>query len=82
MFSYCWARTGMRPSSPIRQFALLGQRLGGNIPLIRQPGLDHHAGARRPWHLERGVRFFPAARPASMSGDDALACLETDPGPP
>src|SRR5690606_16474538 len=23
----------------------LGQRLGGHVPLVGQPGLDHHAGA-------------------------------------
>ncbi len=56
---------------------LLGQRLGGNVPLVGQPGLDDGARAITARDLQRVVvDLFQQAHGLEL-GDDGLARIET-----
>ncbi|MDT4818223.1 hypothetical protein FQZ97_513140 [compost metagenome] len=54
-----------------------GQRLGGDVPLVGEPGLDDGAGAVALGHFQRVV--FDLLQQAELleGGDDLLARLET-----
>jgi len=63
VFVIAWDTNWMRPSFHRSKFGLLGQRLVETITtLIRQPGLEHHAGRVRLGHLEaRAVTIFSSS---------------------
>src|SRR5690606_23188570 len=55
----------------------LGQRLGGNVPLVGQPGLDDGAGAVALGHFQRVVVDLFQQPHGLEFGDDGLARSET-----